>query len=81
MMLLIRGLTVNTVSSFNSEDLTSSDVQLTFAFPEEVLYGTDLAWVDGGSLGPECVADQYVEFHSRFCRLRPRDAERTFVKV
>jgi len=54
---------------------------LTIAFPEEVLYGADLTWADGGGLGPEGVADQEVEFRSRFRRLHPGDPERAFVKV
>jgi len=50
-------------------------LQLAFAFPKEVLYGADLAWTDGGGLDPEGVADQQIEFRSRFHRFRPRDSE------
>lgn len=41
-----------------------------------MLDGADLAWADGGGLGPEGVTDQEVEFRSRFRRFRPRDSER-----
>ena len=40
-----------------------------------MLYCADLAWIGGGGLGPEGVADQGVEFRSCFHRLRPRDSE------
>jgi len=57
------------------------DLQLSLPFPEEVLYGVDLAWADGGGLGPEGETDQYVEFRSRFRWFRPGDPERAFVKI
>jgi len=57
------------------------DLQLALPFPEKMLYSADLAWTDGGGLGPEGVPDQYVKFRSRFRRFRPGDPERAFVEV
>lgn len=52
------------------------DLQLSSPFPEEMFYGVDLAWADGGGLGPEGVADQYIELRSRFRWFRPGNPER-----
>ena len=50
------------------------DLQLALGFPEKMLCGADLTRTDGGSLGPEGVADQDVEFRSGFHRrIRSRD--------